>query len=124
MTIELNEDDFSFLLVVLGYATGKASLESEGPGHIGPHEIIKLTNAINRNNPNWTPYAEDWTPLRGGGKRRMAEDILSVEHYRRVWAEIQGRFFTQKEADELKELIDHHTVTDPEIRAAGAKAWT
>ena len=52
-----------------------------------------------------------------------AEDNLSVEHFKTVWAEIHGRFFSQKEADELKEHIDRYTVTDPQIRAVAAKAW-
>ena len=50
-------------------------------------------------------------------------DNLSVEHYRTVWAEIQGRFFSKEEADQLKETIDRHTVTDPEIRVMAAQAW-
>lgn len=50
-------------------------------------------------------------------------DNLSVEHYRTVWAEIQGRFFSKEEADRLKEAIDRHTVTDPQIRAAAAASW-
>ena len=50
-------------------------------------------------------------------------DNLSVEHYRTVWAEIQGRFFSKEEADKLKEELDRHTVMDPQIRAAAAKAW-
>jgi hypothetical protein len=50
-------------------------------------------------------------------------DGLSDVHYRTVWAEIQGRFFSQEEADKLKETIDWHTVTDPAIRAEAAKTW-
>ena len=50
-------------------------------------------------------------------------DNLSAVHFKTVWAEIQGRFFSRKEAEELKETIDRHTVTDPLIRAEAAKAW-
>jgi hypothetical protein len=50
-------------------------------------------------------------------------DNLSAAHYRAVWAEIQGRFFSQEEADQLKEHIDKHTVTDPQTRVMAARAW-
>lgn len=50
-------------------------------------------------------------------------DNLSVEHFKAVWAEIQGRFFSEVEADELKAVIDRATVTDPIIRAEAAKCW-
>jgi hypothetical protein len=50
-------------------------------------------------------------------------DNFSVVHFKTVWAEIQGRFFSQKEADELKEAIDHRTVTNPHVRAAAAESW-
>src|SRR5207302_9137358 len=42
---------------------------------------------------------------------------LFRSHFKKVWAEIQGRFFSQEEAEQLKEVIDHHTVTDPDTRA-------
>jgi hypothetical protein len=50
-------------------------------------------------------------------------DTLSAVHYRKVWAEIQGRFFSKAEAEQLKESIDIHTVVDPQTRAAAAKVW-
>ncbi len=50
-------------------------------------------------------------------------DNLSQMHYKAVWAEIQGRFFSREEAEELKAEIDHATVTDPSIRAEAAKCW-
>jgi hypothetical protein len=50
-------------------------------------------------------------------------DNLSKVHYKTVWAEIQGRFFSRSESDKLKAEIDTHTVTDPEIRAEAAKCW-
>jgi hypothetical protein len=53
----------------------------------------------------------------------MTHDNLSERHYRTVWAEIQGRFFSQEEADALKAYIDRHTVTDPTTRIEAAKSW-
>lgn len=53
----------------------------------------------------------------------MAEDGLSEVHFKTVWAEIQGRFFSKKEADQLKEEIDRYTITNPQTRVLGAKAW-
>lgn len=50
-------------------------------------------------------------------------DGLSAVHFKKVRAEIVGRFFSQEEADWLKEAIDMHTITDPETRALAAKAW-
>jgi hypothetical protein len=50
-------------------------------------------------------------------------DNLSAVHFKTVWAEIQGRFFSQEEADQLKESIDNAIVTDPQIRAEAAKCW-
>lgn len=50
-------------------------------------------------------------------------DVLSRVHFRTVRAEIEGRFFSQKEADQLKEAIDLHTITDPHTRVLAAKAW-
>jgi hypothetical protein len=53
----------------------------------------------------------------------MMEDGLSTVHFKTVSAEIEGRFFSQLEADRLKEAIDRHTVTDPRIRVEAAKSW-
>ena len=50
-------------------------------------------------------------------------DTLSEVHFRMVRAEIEGRFFSQEEARQLKEAIDLHTITDPKTREVGAKAW-
>ena len=50
-------------------------------------------------------------------------DILSVKHYKAVWAEIQGRFFSIQESQELIEAIQDRTITDPHLRAAAAKCW-
>jgi hypothetical protein len=53
----------------------------------------------------------------------MAYDGLSAVHCRAVRAEIAGRFFSQEEADQLKESIDMHTITDPPTRALAATSW-
>jgi hypothetical protein len=53
MTFELSRDDFDFLLMALGYAAGKASLDDQAL----TERIFKLANAINLKNPNWKPYA-------------------------------------------------------------------
>ena len=50
-------------------------------------------------------------------------DNLSTVHFKTVHAEIQGRFFSQEEADQLKEAIDRATITDPKIRSEAAKSW-
>lgn len=50
-------------------------------------------------------------------------DNLSVVHFKTVRTEIEGRFFSQEEADRLKEAIDSRTITDPKIRAEAAKCW-
>lgn len=50
-------------------------------------------------------------------------DNLSREHFRTVWAEIQGRFFSEEEAQQLKAEIEKQTVTDPQTRLVAAQAW-
>lgn len=50
-------------------------------------------------------------------------DGLSEVHFKTVRAEIEGRFFSQEEAKQLKEAIDRHTITDPQTRVLAAKAW-
>lgn len=51
-------------------------------------------------------------------------DNLSKMHFKAVWAEIQGRFFSEVEADELKAIIDRATINDPVTRSAAARCWT
>ena len=53
----------------------------------------------------------------------MPDDNLSRTHFRKVRAEIEGRFFSKEEADQLKDDLDHHTITDPQTRVLAAKAW-
>lgn len=50
-------------------------------------------------------------------------DNLSRVHFKTVHTEIQGRFFSQEEADQLKAAIDRATVTDPQTRIEAAKCW-
>ena len=50
-------------------------------------------------------------------------DNLSTIHFKTVNAEIQGRFFSREEADELKEAIDRRVVTSPAMRKEAAKTW-
>jgi hypothetical protein len=50
-------------------------------------------------------------------------DKLSEVHFKTVWSEIQGRFFSQEEADKLKAEIEEHTIDDHATRIAAAKAW-
>jgi hypothetical protein len=50
-------------------------------------------------------------------------DTLSRVHFKTVSAEIEGRFFSQAEANELKQAIDRHTITDPKVRAMAAQTW-
>ncbi len=49
--IDISEDEFETLLIVIGYAVGARSL-----GEPLPHSWISLTNAVNEGNPRWTPY--------------------------------------------------------------------
>lgn len=50
-------------------------------------------------------------------------DNLSAVHFKTVRTEIEGRFFSQEEADQLKQAIDYRTITDPATRVAAAKCW-
>jgi hypothetical protein len=52
-TITLSEDEYVSLLLAIGYATGAASLRGDG-GYVG--RLFRLANAVNRDNPAWTPY--------------------------------------------------------------------
>lgn len=52
VTIELTTEQYHTLLLQLGYAMGAASARGESTD---PH--LRLVNAINEGNPNWTPYA-------------------------------------------------------------------
>lgn len=50
-------------------------------------------------------------------------DNLSVVHFKAVSSEIEGRFFSKEEAEQLKKSIDKHTITDHDIRIAAAMSW-
>jgi len=52
------------------------------------------------------------------------DDGLSVEHFKSVLSEIQGRFFSAEEADRLKAELDRHTITDAQTRVLGDQAWS
>lgn len=53
MTIELTDDEFGNLIFTLGIAAGALAKQSDMRG---VSRVFRLANAINRNNPNWTPY--------------------------------------------------------------------
>ena len=53
MKIELTQDEFDMLLLMCGYATGAAM--EKGNKRLG-YGFLSLANAINRDNPHWTPY--------------------------------------------------------------------
>jgi hypothetical protein len=50
-------------------------------------------------------------------------DTLSRQHLKAVRTEIEGRFFSPEEADELKKAIDDRTFTNPTMRKAAAACW-
>lgn len=50
-------------------------------------------------------------------------DTLSWKHFRAVRTEIEGRFFSTDEAEQLVEAIEARTITDPKLRAAAASCW-
>jgi hypothetical protein len=52
MQIDLNGDEFDVLLIALGYATGAVSKDNPGLAD----SFMRIANAVNRNNPLWTPY--------------------------------------------------------------------
>ncbi len=53
MTIDLSSEEFDMLLLALGYATGAAHKENEKRLM---YSFVRLTNAVNRDNPNYIPY--------------------------------------------------------------------
>ena len=57
VTFELTVDDFLKLLLALGRAAGEADRDRTDRDEFW--EWIKLANAVNEGNPNWTPYAVD-----------------------------------------------------------------
>jgi hypothetical protein len=52
--IDISEDDFTNLLMLLGFAWTAADARSGGP--IDGDFVLRLANAINESNPDWTPY--------------------------------------------------------------------
>jgi hypothetical protein len=53
MHIELNEEEFAQLLFTLGCALGSATVQQDKQQMLA---VLRLANAINRHNPNWTNY--------------------------------------------------------------------
>lgn len=53
MTIELTQDEFDSLLITLGVAVGTFMKQNDWAQVL---RLMRLVNAVNRNNPNWTPY--------------------------------------------------------------------
>ncbi|MGH9665554.1 MAG: hypothetical protein ACRD9L_14105 [Bryobacteraceae bacterium] len=51
LTIELSRDEFELLLLALGIAAGSAAAS---PALF--KDLLRLANAVNRNNPAWRPY--------------------------------------------------------------------
>lgn len=54
MRIELDRADFEMLMLALGFAAGAAHKADDMKLF---WEFIKLANAINKDNPNFRPYA-------------------------------------------------------------------
>lgn len=52
--IEISEDEWDVLLIVLGFAAGHAC-DQDWERHL-QRSIFRLANSINEGNPNWTPY--------------------------------------------------------------------
>jgi hypothetical protein len=52
-TITLSDDEFYLLMLALGLASGEALKRKDHP-HV--MRLFRLANAVNRENPNWTPY--------------------------------------------------------------------
>jgi hypothetical protein len=54
-TFALSEDEFSLLILALGYATGAAMKLGENKLAAS---FIRLSTRVNKDNPAWVPYAE------------------------------------------------------------------
>jgi hypothetical protein len=52
--LELSEADYDGLLMMLGYAIGAAMRDDMTTAYA----FLRLANRINKDNPNWTPYAD------------------------------------------------------------------
>lgn len=52
-TFTLSRDDYDVLLIMLGYATGAASGRADKTLF---RNFLRLTNEINKNNPDFRPY--------------------------------------------------------------------
>ena len=52
VVIEISEDEFDLLLIAMGYATAAATTS----GLAWRNNMLRLVNAINEGNLNYTPY--------------------------------------------------------------------
>ncbi|HTB10975.1 MAG TPA: hypothetical protein VK752_05365 [Bryobacteraceae bacterium] len=50
VVIDISEEEYTLLLLKLGYATGRATDMADR------NACLRLANAINEGNPQWTPY--------------------------------------------------------------------
>ena len=61
MTIELTDDEYMQLLIMMGYATGAAMKQDRKLAD----NFLRLANAVNKNNPRWTRYEVPEVPAKG-----------------------------------------------------------
>jgi hypothetical protein len=54
VTLDLTRDEFDTLLLCMGYAAGAARQQEDTTLAAS---FLRLANAVNRGNPQWTPYA-------------------------------------------------------------------
>ena len=54
MLIDISEDEYNWLLLVLGFATSAAYQKKDSIVTFA--RVLTLTNTINEGNPDWTPY--------------------------------------------------------------------
>lgn len=51
--VRLSSDEHHLLVIALGLATGTAM---RGNNRALAYRLVELANAVNRDNPRWTPY--------------------------------------------------------------------
>ena len=56
VTLRLTRDDYTRLILALGYATGAAMKQ---PGGMSVDDLLRLMNRLNEGNSNYRPYAVD-----------------------------------------------------------------
>lgn len=55
IVLTMTRDEYSLLLLQLGYALGALSKENSLPREL-MNQALKLVNSLNEGNPNWKPY--------------------------------------------------------------------